>query len=123
MFVSGGENIFPGEVEKMLETHPDVIQACVVPVDDDIKGTKPVAFVVKRQGSSLDESSLKSFALANAPAYQHPRSIWFVDSLPLASTNKLDRNKLRELAARKLQRNFTPAAPSSIGGQNGRARG
>jgi len=104
MFVSGGENIFPGEVEKMLETHPDVIQACIVPVDDEIKGTKPVAFVVKRQGSSLDENSLKAFALANAPAYQHPRSIWFVESLPLASTNKLDRNGLRELAARKLQR-------------------
>ena len=54
MFVSGGENIFPGEVEKMLESHPDVIQACVVPVDDDIKGTKPVAFVVKREGSDLE---------------------------------------------------------------------
>jgi len=102
MFVSGGENIFPGDVEKMLETHPDVIQACVVPVDDDIKGTKPVAFVVKREGSSLDENSLKAFALANAPAYQHPRSIWFVDSLPLASTNKLDRHYLRVLAAEKL---------------------
>ncbi len=111
MFVSGGENIFPGEVERMLETHPGVIQACVVPVDDDIKGTKPVAFVVKREGSGLDENSLKSFALENAPAYQHPRSIWFVDSLPLASTNKLDRNALRELAARKLQRGMAPAAP------------
>jgi long-chain acyl-CoA synthetase len=108
MFVSGGENIFPGEVEKMLETHPDVIQACVVPVDDEIKGTKPVAFVVKRQGSSVDENSLKAFALENAPAYQHPRSIWFVDSLPLASTNKLDRNALRELAARKLGRATAP---------------
>jgi long-chain acyl-CoA synthetase len=104
MFVSGGENIFPSEVEKMLETHPDVIQACVVPVDDEIKGTKPVAFVVKREGSHLDESVLKTFALANAPAYQHPRSIWFVDSLPLASTNKLDRNALRMLAATKLRR-------------------
>ena len=103
MFVSGGENIFPGEVEKMLETHPDVIQACVVPVADDIKGTKPVAFVVKREGSSLDEGELKAFALENAPAYQHPRSIWFVDTLPLASTNKVDRNRLRELAAQKLQ--------------------
>jgi long-chain acyl-CoA synthetase len=108
MFVSGGENIFPGEVEKMLETHPDVIQACVVPVDDEIKGTKPVAFVVKRQGSSVDENSLKAFALENAPAYQHPRSILFVDSLPLASTNKLDRNALRELAARKLGRATAP---------------
>jgi long-chain acyl-CoA synthetase len=122
MFVSGGENIFPGEVEKMLETHPDVIQACVVPVEDDIKGTKPVAFVVKREGSGLDEGSLKSFALENAPAYQHPRSIWFVDSLPLASTNKLDRNALRELAAGKLRQGTAPTAPSSIGGQNDMAR-
>ena len=104
MFVSGGENIFPGEVEKMLESHPDVIQACVVPVDDDIKGTKPVAFVVKREGSDLDEATLKAFALANAPAYQHPRSIWFVGSLPLASTNKLDRKTLRNLAAERLGR-------------------
>ena len=109
MFVSGGENIFPSEIEKMIETHPDVIQACVVPVDDEIKGNKPVAFVVKREGSSLDEATLKAFALENAPAYQHPRSIWFVDGLPLASTNKLDRNTLRALAATKLERGRTSA--------------
>jgi acyl-CoA synthetase (AMP-forming)/AMP-acid ligase II len=115
MFVSGGENIFPGEVEKMLETHSDVIQACVVPVDDDIKGTKPVAFVVKREGSTVNESTLKAYALENAPAYQHPRSIWFVDSLPLASTNKLDRKTLRELASKKLVQ-ATESAP--MGGQN-----
>jgi acyl-CoA synthetase (AMP-forming)/AMP-acid ligase II len=122
MFVSGGENIFPGEVEKMLETHPDVIQACVVPVDDDIKGTKPVAFVVKRDGSGLNESSLKSFALENAPAYQHPRSIWFVDSLPLASTNKLDRNTLRALAAKKLQQGMASAAPPAMDGKENTVR-
>ena len=109
MFVSGGENIFPSDVEKMLESHPDVIQACVVPVDDDIKGTKPVAFVVKREGSNLDEARLKAFALANAPAYQHPRSIWFVDSLPLASTNKLDRKTLRDLASERLGRKAATA--------------
>ncbi|MGC1533117.1 MAG: class I adenylate-forming enzyme family protein [Bradyrhizobium sp.] len=107
MFVSGGENIFPGEVEKMLESHPDVIQACVVPVDDDIKGTKPVAFVVKRDGSDLDEAKLKAFALANAPAYQHPRSIWFVGSLPLASTNKLDRKAMHDMAAERLRQRDT----------------
>jgi long-chain acyl-CoA synthetase len=113
MFVSGGENIFPGEVEKMLETHPDVIQACVVPVDDEIKGTKPVAFVVKREGSDLDEARLKTFALQNAPAYQHPRSIWFVDSLPLASTNKLDRKKLQEMAAERLRQGAASMAASN----------
>jgi long-chain acyl-CoA synthetase len=120
MFVSGGENIFPGEVEKMLETHPDVIQACVVPVPDDIKGTKPVAFVVAREASGLTEGSLKSFALKNAPAYQHPRAIWFVDSLPLASTNKLDRNTLRELATKNLRDKSTSAA-ASPGGQTSTA--
>jgi long-chain acyl-CoA synthetase len=116
MFVSGGENIFPGEVEKMLESHPDVIQACVVPVDDDIKGTKPVAFVVKRAGSDLDEAKLKAFSLANAPAYQHPRSIWFVDHLPLASTNKLDRKTLHDMAAERLRQR---TAPATAGGGHG----
>lgn len=112
MFVSGGENIFPGEVEKMLEGHPDVIQACVVPVEDDIKGTKPVAFVIKREGSELNEEKLKAFSLANAPAYQHPRSIWFVDSLPLASTNKLDRKRMREMAGERLRARTAATAGS-----------
>ena len=48
MFVCGGENIYPGDVERMLERHPDIAQAAVVPVDDEIKGQKPVAFVVPR---------------------------------------------------------------------------
>ena len=95
MFVSGGENIFPGEVEIVLERHPAVLQACVVPVDDAIKGTKPVAFVVRRPGALVDEAALKAHALAHAPAYQHPRRVWFVEALPLASTNKIDRAALR----------------------------
>ncbi|SAL27412.1 fatty-acid CoA ligase [Caballeronia sordidicola] len=102
MFVSGGENIFPGEVEHMLETHPDIVQTCVVPVDDDIKGTKPVAFVVRRAGSSLTESQVKQHALDHAPAYQHPRRVWFVDALPLASTNKVDRATLKATAIASL---------------------
>jgi acyl-CoA synthetase (AMP-forming)/AMP-acid ligase II len=103
MFVSGGENIFPGEVEQMLETHPDIVQACVVPVADDIKGTKPVAFVVRRAGASLTEEEAKQFALTHAPAYQHPRRVWFVDTLPLASTNKIDRAVLKATALASLQ--------------------
>ena len=95
MFVSGGENIFPGEVELVLERHPEVLQACVVPVADSIKGTKPVAFVVRQPGATVDEAALRAHALAHAPAYQHPRRIWFVEALPLASTNKIDRAALR----------------------------
>ena len=98
MFVSGAENIFPGEVEQVIESHPEVMQACVVPVDDAIKGTKPVAFVIRRAGASLDEQGLKQYVLDNAPAYQHPRRVWFVDKMPLATTNKIDRNALRARA-------------------------
>src|SRR6266404_2624052 len=102
MFVSGGENIYPTDVERMLEKHPDVGQAVVVPVDDDIKGTKPVAFVIPKAGRKPTESAIKTYALKNAPAYQHPRFVWFVDELPLASTNKVDRNALRKLAQQRV---------------------
>jgi long-chain acyl-CoA synthetase len=103
MFVSGGENIYPGDVEKMLERHPAVQQASVVPVDDDIKGTKPVAFVVLRAGiEAPSEDDIKAFALEHAPAFQHPRRVWFVEALPLAATNKIDRRGLMRMAVERL---------------------
>src|SRR5882724_10135502 len=102
MFVSGGENIYPADVERMLERHPDVAQAAVVPIDDEIKGQKPVAFVIRKPGHAPSEDEIKRFALANAPAYQHPRHVWFVDDLPLASTNKVDRGALHRDAERRV---------------------
>jgi long-chain acyl-CoA synthetase len=102
MFVSGGENIYPSDVERMLERHPDVAQAAVVPIVDDIKGQKPVAFVVSKHGRSPSADEIKRFALANAPAYAHPRFVWFVDELPLAATNKIDRALLHGLAQERL---------------------
>jgi len=102
MFVSGGENIYPADVERMLEQHPVVAQAVVVPVDDDVKGTKPVAFVIPKAGAKPSENEIKQYALANAPAYQHPRFVWFVDELPISSTNKVDRNVLRKLAQERV---------------------
>jgi acyl-CoA synthetase (AMP-forming)/AMP-acid ligase II len=101
MFVSGGENIFPSEVELVLARHPDVAQACVVPVPDEIKGTKPVAFVVLRAGTHPDEDAIKRFVLAHAPAYQHPRRVFFVSELPLAGTNKVDRKALEQRAMKE----------------------
>ena len=101
MFVSGGENIYPADVERMLERHPAVAQAAVVPIDDEIKGQKPVAFVVAKTGEPPSGDEIKRFALANAPAYAHPRFVWFLDELPLASTNKVDRAALRRLAQQR----------------------
>src|SRR5438105_7960722 len=103
MFVSGGENIYPTDVERMLERHPDIAHAAVVPIDDEIKGQKPVAFIVAEPGRNPSEAEVKRFALANAPAYQHPRFVWVVDALPLASTNKIDRAALRRMAQERVR--------------------
>ena len=102
MFVSGGENIYPGDVERMLERHPDIAQACVVPIDDEIKGQKPVAFVILKSGKHLTDADVKQYALRHAPAYQHPRFVWFVDKLPLSSTNKVDRAALKRDAEARI---------------------
>jgi long-chain acyl-CoA synthetase len=99
MFVSGGENIFPGEVEALLLRHPAVHQALIMPFDHELKGQVPYAFVVTRSGVSVSEEELKHFALANGPAYQHPRRVFFLDQLPLSGTNKVDRERLRRLVA------------------------
>jgi acyl-CoA synthetase (AMP-forming)/AMP-acid ligase II len=103
MFVCGGENIYPSAVEKILESHPDVEQASVVPVLDDIKWQKPVAFVVPKPGVMVTEKDLKEFVLRRGPAYQHPRRVWFLSELPLSGTNKVDKNALLQLAAKEMQ--------------------
>jgi acyl-CoA synthetase (AMP-forming)/AMP-acid ligase II len=99
MFVSGGENIFPGEVEATLLRHPAVHQALVMPFDHDLKGQVPYAFIVPRGGTTLTEAEVKQFALDNGPAYQHPRRVFFLEQFPLAGTNKVDRDRLRALVA------------------------
>ncbi len=98
MFVCNGENVFPGDVERMLETHPAIGQASVVPVEDPVRGHAPVAFIVRSHGADIDEAAVQAFARAEGPAYQFPRRVVFVDSLPLAGTNKIDRAALIERA-------------------------
>jgi long-chain acyl-CoA synthetase len=100
MFNCGGENVYPGEIEKMLERHAAVAQAIVVPAPDDIKGQIPIAFVVPRPGSAPTAAEIKKYALEHGPAYAHPRFIEFLDRLPVSGTEKIDRTSLTAEAAR-----------------------
>ena len=71
----------------------------MLPFEHELKGQVPYAFVVLRAGQSATEDELKAFALANGPAYQHPRRVFFLDRMPLAGTNKVDRDLLRRWVA------------------------
>lgn len=108
MFVSSGHNIYPSEVEVMLERHTDVEQAVIVPAPDEIKHRIPYAFVVKRDGSNLSEEDVKAYALKNAPPYQYPRRVVFLKSLPMNAIGKIDRKELVSRASAMVQ--TAPAA-------------
>jgi acyl-CoA synthetase (AMP-forming)/AMP-acid ligase II len=112
MFVCGGENIFPIEVESLLERHPAVQQAVVLPFEHEMKGQVPYAFIVLRAGHRATEDEIKAYALANGPAFRHPRHVFFLDRLPLAGTNKIDQQALRRLGSAQ---NSTPTTGASHG--------
>jgi acyl-CoA synthetase (AMP-forming)/AMP-acid ligase II len=94
MFVCSGENVYPGEVEKLIERHPQVQQAAVVPLPDEERSQVPVAFIVTRADARPSVEEIRKFTITHGPAYQHPRRIEFVNELPWAGTNKVDRKAL-----------------------------
>jgi len=98
MFICGGENVFPGEVELLLENYDAIAQAAVLPFPHEIKGEVPFAFVVLKKGAQLNESDIKTYTLENGPAYAHPRRVFILPEIPLTGTNKIDRDALREFA-------------------------
>ena len=97
MFNSGGENIYPLEIENMLLRNAAVAEASVVPIPHRIKGEVPVAMVVKAKGRDITEEELKQFCLSAGPAYAHPRRIVFVGELPLNGPGKIDRKVVQNL--------------------------
>ncbi|MET0134097.1 MAG: acyl-CoA synthetase [Kibdelosporangium sp.] len=97
MIVSGGENVYPIEVENLLAEHPGVTEAAVVGVPDPDFGQRLRAFVVRRAGAELDEGTLKEHVKANLARYKVPRDIRFLDVLPRNATGKLLRAQLAEM--------------------------
>jgi len=98
MIVSGGENVYPIEVEKTLSTHPDVAEATVLGVDDEQYGQRLAAFVVLADGATATEDVLKQHVRDNLANYKVPRSITVLTELPRNSTGKIDRRELKALA-------------------------
>jgi fatty-acyl-CoA synthase len=95
MIVSGGENVFPGEVEELLATHPDVAEAAVIGAEDPEFGQRLVAYVVPVRGASLAADVVQEFIAANLARYKVPREVHFVDELPRNPTGKVLKRELR----------------------------
>jgi acyl-CoA synthetase (AMP-forming)/AMP-acid ligase II len=96
MIVSGGENVFPGEVEELLAGHEAVAEAAVFGVDDEQFGQRLKAVVVKREGKDLSADDVKRYVKENLAGYKAPRDVEFVDELPRTSTGKVLKRELQE---------------------------
>jgi fatty-acyl-CoA synthase len=100
MIVSGGENVYPIEVEKTLAAHPEVAEASVIGVDDDQFGQRLAAFVVLTDGAAATPDVLKQHVRENLANYKVPRDITILDELPRGSTGKIVRRELQDRAGR-----------------------
>ena len=99
MIVSGGENVYPIEVEKTLTAHPDVAEAHVLGVDDEKFGQRLAAFVVLNPGAAATPEALKQHVRDNLANYKVPREITVLDELPRSITGKISRKELKDRIA------------------------
>jgi acyl-CoA synthetase (AMP-forming)/AMP-acid ligase II len=99
MIVSGGENLFPREVEDLLSDHEAVVDVAVIGVDDEEYGQRLKAFVVLGEGLEAGEDELKAHVKANLAAYKAPREIEFLEELPRNATGKILKRELHEREA------------------------
>ena len=95
MIVSGGENVYSAEIERILEKHPAVAQAAVIGVPDARWGEAVKAMIVLRQGTSAGEKDLINFCRLSLAGYKLPKSVTFIDDLPRTPSGKVQKAVLR----------------------------
>lgn len=95
MYVSGGENVYPAEVETVLTKHPAIAEAAVVAVPDERWGEAGMAVVVVRHGASIDEEAVRAWCSSKLARYKVPREVRFVDALPRSAMQKVAKRELR----------------------------
>jgi fatty-acyl-CoA synthase len=100
MVISGGVNVYPAEVEGVLEQHPEVAEAAVIGVPDREWGERVVAYVVRKSGALVEEGALKVFARERLSGAKVPREFVFVESLPRNPTGKVLKRELRQWSER-----------------------
>ena len=96
MLIIAGENVFPREIEEVINHHPTVKEAAVVGLTDPSRGEVPIAFVELREGADWDEADVRSFVRQALPPYKVPREFRVLEALPRNPTGKVLRRALAE---------------------------
>ncbi len=89
MILRGGYNVYPRELEEVIYSHPDVLEAAVVAVPDAMLGEEVGAAISLKPGSLETAESLQEYIKERVAAYKYPRKIWFLDELPKGPTGKI----------------------------------
>jgi len=105
MYISGGENVYPREVEKVLQAHPSVSDVAIIGVPHEKWGETGAGFVVVKPGTEISEEELKKYTQEYLAKFKTPRYIFFMDELPLNDAGKINKRELLELFNNKLKSN------------------
>lgn len=97
MIISGGENIYPLEVEQVINQLSDVLEVAVVGIADQKWGEVPIAFIAKKEGASISEEDVKNHCLQHLAKYKVPKEVHFVKELPKNATGKIQKTQLTKL--------------------------
>ena len=123
MIVSGGENVFPAEVEESLSSHESIDEAAAIGVEDDQFGQRLRAFVVLREGARLSEDDIKAYVKENLAGYKAPREVVFLDALPRNPTGKVLKRELAEWGSGESDGQGASPKRSSTRGQTKKNQG
>jgi acyl-CoA synthetase (AMP-forming)/AMP-acid ligase II len=96
MIITGGENVYPAEVENVLYKHPAVAQVAVIGTKDEKWGEAVTALILKKKDSITTEEDIRTFCKKEIAGYKVPKKVVFVESLPMSASGKMLKYKLRE---------------------------
>lgn len=110
IIIRGGENIYPGEIEGFIFTHPKVAEVAVFGVPDDYYGEQVMAWIQLHAGETVTEQEIRDFCKGQIAHFKIPKYIWFVQEFPMTVTGKLQKFRMREIAVKRMREGKGPLA-------------